>query len=178
MLSVPYISQPDPNACALASYTMVAQYFFPETTLEKVAKLSEWEPGYVVWSFKFWRWMLDQFYFENSKDLESHRTDIKAVFDHKNFTLHSNGPRFEDLEHALALNNVCEVVLDSRTLRSRPGFALHRVVVLGFEGDAMVFHDPSTTFGGPACRISIELFKKVWLQAVSEPELAVYIRAR
>lgn len=59
MLEVPYIEQPDRNACALASYTMVAKYFFPETTLEEIAKISNWEKGYVVWAFKFWFWIMD-----------------------------------------------------------------------------------------------------------------------
>jgi len=60
MLNIPYVKSPDENACALASYTMVAKYFFPATTLEEVAKVSNWEPGYVVWAFKFWLWIMDK----------------------------------------------------------------------------------------------------------------------
>ena len=60
MLTIPYIKPPDENACALACYTMVAKYFFPETTLEQVAKISQWDPGYVVWSFRFWLWIMDK----------------------------------------------------------------------------------------------------------------------
>lgn len=60
MLQIPYVQSPDENACALASYAMVAKYFFPESTLEEIAKVSQWRPGYVVWSFKFWLWIMDK----------------------------------------------------------------------------------------------------------------------
>lgn len=60
MLNIPYISQPDPRSCALASNSMVAKYFFPEMDFEKVAKISDWKPGFAVWSFKFWLWMLEK----------------------------------------------------------------------------------------------------------------------
>lgn len=56
---IPYVGAPE-NACALACYTMVAKYFFPETTFEKIAKISNWEKGYVVWAFRFWRWIMDK----------------------------------------------------------------------------------------------------------------------
>lgn len=56
---IPYVSNPG-NACALACYTMTAKYFFPETTFNEVAKISDWEPGYVIWPFKFWLWIMDQ----------------------------------------------------------------------------------------------------------------------
>lgn len=60
MLNIPYVKPPDENACALACYTMVAKHFFSEITLEQVAKISQWDPGYVVWSFKFWLWIMDK----------------------------------------------------------------------------------------------------------------------
>lgn len=56
MLNIPYVGS-DRNACALACYTMIAKYFFPKTTFEQISKLSDWEPGYVVWAFKFWNWI-------------------------------------------------------------------------------------------------------------------------
>ena len=59
MLNIPYISNPG-KACALACYTMTAKYFFPETTFEQIAKISDWEPGYVIWPFKFWLWIMDK----------------------------------------------------------------------------------------------------------------------
>ena len=59
MLSIPYEKQIDPNACALACYTMVAKYFFPEITTEVIKMVAGWEPDYTVWAFKFWRWIMD-----------------------------------------------------------------------------------------------------------------------
>ncbi len=59
MLKIPYVSAPR-NACALACYTMVAQYYFPDVTFEEIAEISDWEEGYVVWGFKFWNWITEQ----------------------------------------------------------------------------------------------------------------------
>lgn len=59
MLDIPYVSAPE-NACALACYTMVAQYFFPKTTFDEVAQIVGWDPGYIVWAFPFWLWMMDK----------------------------------------------------------------------------------------------------------------------
>lgn len=59
MLVVPYVGSPK-NACALACYTMVAKYFFPEATFNQIAKISDWRKGYVVWAFKFWLWIMNK----------------------------------------------------------------------------------------------------------------------
>ena len=59
MFNIPYIANPG-NGCALACYTMTAKYFFPETTFEQVAEISDWKPGYVIWPFKFWLWIMDR----------------------------------------------------------------------------------------------------------------------
>jgi len=58
-MKIPYVSAPE-NACALACYTMVAQYFFPDTTFEEIAEVTGWEPGYVIWAFLFWLWIMDK----------------------------------------------------------------------------------------------------------------------
>lgn len=60
MLSIPYEKQIDPSACALACYTMVAKYFFPEVTTEQMKMTAGWEPEYTVWAFKFWKWIMDR----------------------------------------------------------------------------------------------------------------------
>lgn len=54
-----YVGNPG-NACALACYTMVAKYFFNDLTFDDIAKISRWEPGYVVWEMPFWNFMLEQ----------------------------------------------------------------------------------------------------------------------
>lgn len=61
MKTVPYQRNPG-NACALACYTMAAQYLLPErdVTFEKLAKLADWKKGYVVWGFAVWDWLMDQ----------------------------------------------------------------------------------------------------------------------
>lgn len=204
MLNIPYISQPDHMSCALACYTMVAKYFFPETNLEEIVKISDWQKGYVVWSFKFWLWIMDKgvrvteydlidsqawandgieglrksvsekefdFYIHNTKNIESYSEDIKKVLTHPNFTYIQEKPRFEILERAVSDGKICEVVLDSRTLRDREGFSLHRVVVLGIKNGKVYFHDPAME---EKDEITIEKFKEAWLTAVNEPELCIY----
>jgi hypothetical protein len=59
MLKIPYEKNPG-NACALACYTMTARYFFPESSFEQIAKISGWKPGFVIWPYKFWLWILDK----------------------------------------------------------------------------------------------------------------------
>jgi len=61
MKVVPYHGNPG-NACALACYTMVAQYLYPEDDIsfERIGKLSGWRPGYVVWGSPFWKWLMDK----------------------------------------------------------------------------------------------------------------------
>lgn len=206
MLDIPYIKQPDPNSCALASYTMVGKYFFPEVTFDQLAKLSDWQRGYVIWAFKFWLWIMDKgikiteydildyeswakngveglkksvsekefnFYVENTKDVEAYSSDIDKVLKHPNFTLIRKKPTFENLEKSVKTGKICEVVLDSKTLRDKEGFSLHRVVVLGIKGETVTFHDPAYKASSKATR---ERFIKSWLVAVSEPELCIYER--
>lgn len=205
ILEVPYVSAPE-NACALACYAMVAKYFFPEVTFEQIAKISGWEPGYIVWSFDFWKWIMDKgvkvedydlidlqtwanegveglkrsapkkefrFYQENTKDLHQLTNSIRGVLSHKNFTYHQRKPTLSDLRNSHKAGSICELVLDSRTLDKKRGFSLHRIVVLDIDDKNVVFHDPRET-PRPARRESVELFKRAWLEAVSEPELCVY----
>ncbi len=206
MLEIPYVKAPDESACALACYTMVAKYFFPEITFEEIAKISNWEKGYVVWAFRFWEWIMNKgikiedydsmslhawvdegveglrksvpekefdFYERNSKDLNVLTKDIRRVLSHKNFTYYQQKPAWSDLVNAFSNGAVCEVVLNSRTLDSKEGFALHRVVVLDIDDKDITFHDPRVE-PRPARKESIELFQKAWLEEVSEPELCVY----
>lgn len=61
MKDVPYHDNPG-NACALACYTMIAQYLLPQSgvTFERLAKIGNWREGYVVWEFPIWKWLMDQ----------------------------------------------------------------------------------------------------------------------
>lgn len=60
MKQVPYHDNPG-NACALACYTMAAQYLLPNENIsfENLGKLSKWEPGYAVWGFGAWKFIMD-----------------------------------------------------------------------------------------------------------------------
>jgi hypothetical protein len=61
MKKVQYHDNPG-NACALACYTMVAQYLLPKLgiTFEQLGKIGNWRKGYVIWEFPIWNWLLDQ----------------------------------------------------------------------------------------------------------------------
>lgn len=204
MLNIPFVKSPYENACALASYTMVAKHFFPSTTLEEVSKISNWEPGYVVWAFQFWLWLLNkgititeydridykawaergitglkqstsqkefEFYQNNTKDLESYSGDIQRLLQYKNFIHKKRNPTLDDLEKAYQKELVCELVLNSQVLDNSLEFTLHRIIPVDITEDSVAFHDPDV---GPARRVSKPLFKKSWLEAISEPELCIY----
>ncbi|MGE4350998.1 MAG: hypothetical protein AB7E52_02290 [Bdellovibrionales bacterium] len=55
----PYIQSPHTNACALASFTMVAKTFFPHTTLDDIKRITRWHDGKVVWAPPFHLWMVE-----------------------------------------------------------------------------------------------------------------------
>jgi hypothetical protein len=61
MRQVPFHDNPG-NACALACYTMAAQYLFPELdiTFEQLGKIANWHKGYAVWGFPVWKWLMDR----------------------------------------------------------------------------------------------------------------------
>lgn len=207
MLKAPYIKQPDPMSCALACYAMVAKHFFPQISFSEIAKISDWKPEYVIWSFKFWLWIMDKgitieeydvidykawanegleglrkstsekefnYYINNSFDLESYSEDIKKILAHPNFTYHRIKPTFEMLKTAVKNGNICEVVVDARTLQGRDGFSLHRVVVLGADDNFVTFHDPGDK---PNVKVAKDLFVKAWLETVTDSELCIYKQA-
>lgn len=62
MKTVPYHNNPDGKACALACYTMVAQYLLPDenATFEQLGKIADWQKGYAVWGFPVWQWMMNK----------------------------------------------------------------------------------------------------------------------
>lgn len=58
-INIPYVASPDDHSCALACHVMVANYFVPGTTIDDVARIVEWQKGYAVWAFRFWKWLID-----------------------------------------------------------------------------------------------------------------------
>ncbi len=61
MKQAPYHANPG-NACALACYTMIAQYLLPKAsiTFEQLGIIGNWRKGHVIWEFPAWNWLLDQ----------------------------------------------------------------------------------------------------------------------
>jgi hypothetical protein len=61
MKQVPYHDNPG-NACALACYTMIAQYLLPnaDITFEQLGTIANWRKNYVVWEFPVWKWLMDK----------------------------------------------------------------------------------------------------------------------
>jgi hypothetical protein len=61
MRKVPYVGNAG-SACALACYTMAAQYLLPgqSITFEELAKVSDWKKDYVVWGFRPWKYLMDK----------------------------------------------------------------------------------------------------------------------
>jgi hypothetical protein len=206
MLKIPYFKSYR-NACALACYTMVAKYFFPKTTFNQIAEISQWEPGYVVWSFRFWHWIMEkgikvedydlvdyeawaekgldglresvpkkefEYYQKNSKDLERLSKDIPKVINHQNFTYHRQKPTFKDLLQAFRQGAVCEVTLNRKIFDKRKRDFFHRVVIVDIDNKNITFHDPRRKLPRPNRKEKLELFKKAWLEDLSEPELCVY----
>lgn len=57
---VPYHGNPTNSYCALACYTMIGQYLLPDAgiTFEMFGELADYQPGYVVWAYPVWKWML------------------------------------------------------------------------------------------------------------------------
>jgi hypothetical protein len=205
MLNIPYV-QSSENACALACYAMIAKFYFPETTFEEIAKISDWQEGHIVWAFKFWQWITEKgirvkdydlidysmwanegvegmrrsvseksfdYYQENTKDLSQLADDVKALMNNQNFLYIRQKPGFEILKEEISKGNPCEVVLNSRVLNKRDGFALHRVVVLDVDDEFVTFHDPGKD-PRPARKEAVGDFTHAWLEAVDEPELCVY----
>lgn len=62
MKEVPYHNNPSGTACALACYTMAAQYLLPEhdITFEQLGEIADQREGYAVWGFPVWQWLMNK----------------------------------------------------------------------------------------------------------------------
>lgn len=58
-IDIPYVASLDDYSCALACHAMVANYFVPGTAIEDVARMVDWQKGYAVWAFRFWKWLIE-----------------------------------------------------------------------------------------------------------------------
>lgn len=204
MLNIPFVKQPDPKSCALACSTMIAKYYFPETSFTQVAEISNWQAGYVVWTYKFWIWIMNQ----DIKITEYDLIDSKAWADDGIEGLKKSVSEKEFkyyVENSKDINSYSEdikqvfVHKNFTYFQQKPSFEdLEKAlsnghiceVVLdsrnlrdqeGFSLHRVVIlgiDSEDIVFHdpavGPACRFSISKFKEAWLEAVSEPELCIY----
>lgn len=60
--NVPYHGNPTNTYCALACATMIGQYLLPDEniTFEALGELADYRPGYVVWLYPVWNWLMDR----------------------------------------------------------------------------------------------------------------------
>ena len=206
MLDIPFVKSPSENACALASYTMVAKYFFPETSIEKISKISQWKPRYVVWAFKFWLWLTDK----GIKVTEYDRIDYKAwaeegieglkestskkEFDFYRYNTKDINSYSADIQKLLRHKNFMHkkknpaiADLDNALNEGFPCEIVLNSQVLD-NGKQFTLHrviplkitKNFVTFHdpdfGPARKVRRDLFKKSWL-GIEEPELCIYQRS-
>ncbi len=210
MQKVPFIKQPDDYSCALASYTMVGKYFFPELSLQEVVKITNWQKGKIVWPYRFWLYLVQkgvnvadydlidikawarfgeqglknsvldlkefEFYKKHSLDLNAEAKVIAELLKEKKFVYQKRRPTFDDLLHALDKKAICEVTLNPYVLRGETGFMIHRVVVVGYASDKIVFHDPDNKRPQAYKKVDRNVFINAWLNGLDAPELAVYWR--
>lgn len=82
MRDVPYHDNPG-NACALACYTMIAQYLLPDVgiTFEQLGKIAGWRKDYVVWEFPVWKWLMDRGVYITDYDVIDYEAWIKDGID-------------------------------------------------------------------------------------------------
>lgn len=209
MKQVPYHNNPG-NACALACYTMVAQYLLPNAniTFEQLGKIADWRKNYVVWEFPIWKWLMDQgvcitdydvidykawskegiiglknsippeefkWYEENTYDLNAVTGHIQQAFVHPNFTHVPKKPVWDDVLAEFQKPGICDIVLNSRTLNQKEGFAAHRVVLIAIADGEVIFHDPNHDGSGKYRHESLEHFKNAF-ESMESPALARYNR--
>jgi len=205
MLKIPYISAPE-NACALACYTMIAKYYFPKTTFEQIANISKWEPGYIVWSFNFWKWITDKGIQIADYDLIDYNGWVKGGIEEMKKSLPEKEFNFykDNTKDITRLTNEIKIVLQQKNFiyhKQKPIFEDLREAIqkgspcevvldsrtlnnkAGFSLHRVVVLDVDekfVTFHDPSLKPrrkeAIEHFSKAWLEAVEAPELCVYLK--
>lgn len=83
-----------------------------------------------------------RYYLANTKDMDVWLKDIAGIVDHPNFVQEKRDATMADIHTAHQQGCVCEAVLNSCSLENKPGFALHRVLVLEIGQGEVILHDP------------------------------------
>lgn len=77
--NVPYLGNPTNIFCALSCYTMIGQYLLPSAniTFEMFGELADYRPGYVVWAYPIWKWLMDHGIYIHDQDVSNKDAWIK-----------------------------------------------------------------------------------------------------
>lgn len=206
--NVPYHGNPTNSYCALACYTMVGQYLLPNAgiTFEMFGELAEYKPGYVVWAYTVWKWMLEhgvhivdqdisdqevwakdgldglkksvsekefEYYETHTYDLEAVTQQLKLVIGHPNFKCSQKKLSWSDIVEEFSKSGICDITLDGRFLSRKPGFSVHRVVILDITKNYVIFHNPRVDNKGAFQKESVVHFRNA-VEKLSGPELCRY----
>lgn len=76
---VPYYGNPSNTFCALACYAMIGQYLLPDTgiSFEMFGELADYKPGYVVWAYPVWQWLMDHGIYIHDQDISNKDAWVK-----------------------------------------------------------------------------------------------------
>ncbi|NIM47131.1 MAG: hypothetical protein GTN40_03165 [Candidatus Aenigmarchaeota archaeon] len=92
-------------------------------------------------------------------DIESEIENAKKMIKENIFELKEL--LFEDIEKTFK-DYVIILLINSRTINSKPGYAGHFVVLTGFDENNVYVHDPGINDGSANRKIEKDLFKKAW----------------
>lgn len=110
-----------PNWCALSCYTMVAKYFFPETTESELVQLTQAQQEYIVWAFPFWKWIMDK----GIKITEYDPLDYRAWAEEGAEGLKKSVPEKEFDFYIKNSNNIQGLSKELTQVITHPNFTLH-----------------------------------------------------
>lgn len=116
-----------------------------------------------------------QFYQENTYDLKAVTKQVSSTYHHPNFSYTQKKLTWEDIVAEVRKPGICDITLDSRTLNRKPGFTVHRVVLIDITDTEVIFHDPLLDGGGAYRHELIAHFRKA-VDSLSGAELARYSR--
>lgn len=114
-----------------------------------------------------------EFYASNTYDLESVTKQVKLVVDHPNFRAIQKKLSWEDIVTEFNKPGICDITLDGKVLGRKPGFSVHRVVILNINNKDVVFHNPRVDNQGAFQKEPIAHFRKA-VESLSGPELCRY----
>jgi hypothetical protein len=114
-----------------------------------------------------------KWYKENTYDLNEVTGHIRQALAHLNFTYIRKKPAWQDVLAEYARPGICDIVLNSRVLNRKEGFAAHRVVLIEITDSEVIFHDPNHDSSGKYRHEPINHFRKA-CESLESPALARY----